>query len=70
MQGFLAQVHVLDAQFGAKKCLLKVHASSQVAPALKSPELPEGFQQSVFKSQVRERGCRVLDQFMQSSLIG
>ena len=61
---------MLDAQFGAKKGLLKVHASSQVAPALKSPELPEGFQHSILKSQVRERGCRVLDQFMQSSLIG
>lgn len=39
-----------------------------VAPALKSPKLPKEFQQSIFKSQVREGGCRVPDQMVHNSL--
>ena len=34
------------------------------------PELPEGFQHSIFKSQVRERGCRPCDQLTSNFLIG
>ena len=35
-----------------------------------NPELPEGFQQSIFKGKVREEGCRVCSQLVHSSLIG
>ena len=41
-----------------------------VAQALKGPELPKEFQQSIFKSQVREGGCRVPDQMAHNSLVG
>ena len=41
-----------------------------MAHSLKSPELPKGFQQSIFKGQVREEGRRVCDQLVQGSLIG
>ena len=41
-----------------------------MAHALKKPELPEEFQQSIFKSQVREPGRRVCDQHVHNSLIG
>ena len=41
-----------------------------VAHAQKNPELPEGFQQSIFKNQVGERGHGVCDQLVRNSLIG
>ena len=34
------------------------------------PELPEGFQQIMFKGQVRDEGRRVCDHLMHMSLIG
>ena len=37
---------------------------------LKNPQLPEGFQQSIFKGQVREGGCRVCDRLVLNSLTG
>lgn len=37
---------------------------------LKTPELPDGVQESIFKGQVREGGHRVCDQLIQNSLIG
>ena len=36
----------------------------------KKPDLPSGFQQSIFKGQVREGRLRVCDQLMHNSLIG
>lgn len=39
-------------EFGVGKGLLQGHARRQVAPALKSLELSEGFLQSIYKSQV------------------
>ena len=39
--------------FGAEKGLLQGHERSWAAHDLKKPELPEGFWQSIFKSQVR-----------------
>ena len=45
--------------FGAEKGLLQGHERSWAAHNLKKPELPEGFWQSIFKSQVREVGDRV-----------
>ena len=41
-----------------------------MAHAPKSPELPEKFQQNIFKGQAREGCCRVCDQLVYSSLIG
>ena len=37
---------------------------------LKTPELPDGVQESMFKGQVREGGHKVCDQLLQNSLIG
>ena len=37
---------------------------------LKTPELPDGFQASIFKGKVREGNCRVCDQLMHSCLMG
>ena len=42
------------SEFGAEKALLQGHARRRVAHALKSPELPESFQQSPFLGKVRE----------------
>ena len=62
--------------FGAERVSLQGHARSWVPHALKSPELPEGFRQSIFKSQVRTGGGwggvghRVSDQLVHNSLIG
>ena len=59
----LVQVHVPNAHeatqtemvaFGAEEGLLQGHERSWVAHDLKNPERPEGFWQSIFKSQVRE----------------
>lgn len=36
----------------------------------KYPEIPEGFQQGTFKSQMREEGLRGWDELMHCSLIG
>ena len=36
---------------------------------LKTPKLPDGFQQSIFKDQMREGHPRIDDQLMQNSLI-
>ena len=57
------------SEFGAEKGLLQGHARRQVAHALKTGN-SGGFQQSIFKSQVREGGCRVCDHLMHNSLIG
>ena len=46
------------------------NARRQGAPALKSPEFPEGFPQSILKSQVMEGSHRVCDQLMHNSWIG
>ena len=57
-------------EFGAEKVLLQGHIRRWEVYALKSPELPERFWQSTFKSQVRE-GCRsVFDQLVHNSLNG
>ena len=39
-------------EFGAEKGLLHGRTRRQVAHALKCSKLPEGFQQSIFKSQI------------------
>ena len=38
----------VKSEFGAEKGLLQGHARTRAAHALKSPELPEGFWQSIF----------------------
>ena len=49
------------SEFGAEKGLLQGQAKSRVGCTPQIPELPEGFQQSIFKGKVREgRGCRLL----------
>ena len=62
------QTEILE--FGAEKGLLQGHARRRVAPALKSPELPKGFQQSTFQSQVEEGARGICDQLVHNSLIG
>ena len=62
------QTEILE--FGAEKGLLQGHARRRVAPALKSPELPKGFQQSTFQSQVEEGAHGICDQLVHNSLIG
>ena len=57
-------------EFGAEKDLLQGNARRWAAHAFKNPELPEGFQQSIFKSQVLEWCCRVCNQLVHNSLIG
>ena len=55
----LEQVHVPNVEwsqtetskFGPEKGSLQGQAWRQVAHALKNPELPEGFRQSIFKGQ-------------------
>ena len=37
---------------------------------LKRPELPDGFQENIFKGEVREGNHRVCDQLLNSSLFG
>ena len=54
---------------GEEKGLLQGHARRQVSHALKSPECPTGFQQSTFKSLVRDQGPRACDPFVYSSSI-
>ena len=54
---------------GEEKGLSQGHARRQVAHALKSPECPKGFQQSTFKSLVRDQGPRAGDSLVYSSLI-
>ena len=49
---------------------LNVGIGDEVAHALKSPELPEGFPQSIFKGQVSGKGHGVCDQLAHSCLIG
>ena len=41
----------------------------QAASAQKNPELPHGFQQSIFKDPVREGCPRVCDQLRHNSLV-
>ena len=62
--------HTKMSEFGAEKGLFQGSARRRVAYTLKRPELPEGFWQSIFKSQVREEGRRVCDQLVHNSLIG
>ena len=52
MPGEAKQTEILE--FGAEKDLLQGHARRWVAFASKNPEVPESFQQSVFKNKVRE----------------
>ena len=62
--------HTKTSEFGAEKGLLQGHARRCVAHALKSPEFPEGFQQSIVKGKVREGACRVCDQLVHNPLTG
>ena len=57
------------SEFGAEKDLFQGQARRQVAHALKSPELPKGFWQNIFKSQVGVWGASQGDPLIQSSLI-
>ena len=57
------------SEFGAEKDLFQSQARMQVAHALKSPELPKGFWQNIFKSQVGVWGVLQEDPLIQSSLI-
>ena len=57
-------------EFGAEKGLLQGQARRIGGLCPKNPKLPKGFQQSIFKDQVREGYPRVWDQFMYNSLIG
>ena len=50
--------------------LLQVPSKESRWLVLKTPELPKGFQQSIFKGQVREERPRVGDQLVHSSVIG
>ena len=52
-----------------RKVYCKAMQADEVAHALKNLELPEGFRQSIFKSQVRGGGW-VRGQIVHSSLIG
>ena len=60
--------HTETLEFGAEKGLLQGHARRRLAHAPQNPELSEGFQQSIFKGQVREGDGRVCDRFMHNSL--
>ena len=57
-------------ELGAEKGLLQGHARRWVASTLRTSELPKGFQQSTFKSRVRDAGHRVCDQTVHNSQIG
>ena len=46
------------SESGAEKGLLQ-GAARQVAHAVKTPELPTGFQHCIFKGQVRESGLKI-----------
>ena len=61
------QTEILE--FGAEKGLLQGHVKRQMSHALKSPELPEGFWQRIFKSQVKEVGCRICNRLVHNSVI-
>ena len=52
-----------------RKVYCRAKQGERVACA-QNPKLPEGFQQSIFRSQVRAGAHRVGDQFMHNSLIG
>lgn len=52
-----------------RKVYCEVTQGDEVPRALKSPELPERFWQSIFKGQVRRRS-QGSDQFVHGSLIG
>ena len=52
----------------AEKGLLQGQARRWAARVLKSPELPEAFRQSTFKSHQREEGLRVCDRLVYGSL--
>ena len=52
-----------------RKVYCRAMLGERVASAQKTPELPETFQQSLFKGQVMERPS-VCDQLMHNSLIG
>ena len=63
--------HAETLECGAETGLLQGPSRTQVIRALKSSEVPGGFQQSIFKSQVgRGCGCRVCDQLEHNSLLG
>ena len=50
--------------------IVRSHISRLGQLVLKKPELPDGFQESIFKGQVREGGRRVCDLLVHDSLIG
>ena len=58
------------SEYGAEKGLLQDHARRKWAHVLPKPQTLEGFQQSSFKNQEREGGCKVCDQLVYDSLIG
>ena len=53
-----------------EKGLCRAMQQEWLACAQKAPELPHGFQKSIYKDQVREGCPRVCDQLMCNSLIG
>ena len=69
----LTPVHVSSKakhQSGAEQGLLKSHArKGGSCPKKKNPQLPEGFSQRTFESQIRKGGYKVCDQLMHSSLM-
>ena len=46
--------HTQMSEFGTEKGLLQGHGRGGMSQTPKYPRLPKGFQQSIFKSQVRE----------------
>ena len=58
------------SEFRAEKGLLQGPYKENRWFMLKRPELPDGFQGSIFKDKVREGSRRFFDQLVHSSLIG
>lgn len=52
-----------------RKVYQRAELGEWVAPAQKTRKLPEGFQQSLFKGQVREGRPRACDQLVRRSLV-
>ena len=57
-------------EFGAEKDLMQGWARRTGSLCSEYLELPEGFQQSIFKSQGKERGFRVCDQLTSWQAVG
>ena len=58
------------SEFGARERFIAGPCKEPAGSCSKKSELPEGFRQRIFESQVREGGRRVCDQFLDNSLIG